>query len=500
MIQKYILFNIFILYGFVLSDSLNTCRFNKYMLYYLKTKDVYFDKMFLCEPYFYENLIEYEEDLRSIGNAVLHMVNYLNYNHHEFDKSQGLLNLNLYLNNNLGTLMLRTYDGVNNTFYTGNNEKNILISELKKANNKLVESITLSIKYDCKLNNTKANTPFVFLRDPLEELDELNYLLPESWNLDATNCFFNKSVMDTFNTLDQSVIDLNFLTSQLWLIPSYYQILQPKYILFYDLFSNKFYENSLNMLRSIILKENLVDNKAANMIILFNMAQRVFDTTCLKSFHQQVLAAIVHPVYSCIGSYVQIVKKIFYNGEDKFADVNTRAEIYEQYINDKGQLIIKAFELLISANIYTGNAYYHLSATLFEFKKFVEFPNKKYLQTIKPKWINTIYNRCFNVMSLSLLKFENDDSIEVKNKEDFEEMVLKLGRIIVEVENYVKTIQELSLKYESSFRLFSHNYIFQHTIECNIIKNNKHGYHLFLNKESTFNRNQTMQGNSKYIL
>ncbi|XP_050439928.1 uncharacterized protein LOC126845320 [Adelges cooleyi] len=237
--------------------------------------------------------------------------------------------------------------------------------------------------------------------------------------------------------------------------------------------------DDLALLRNVTLATRLEEGTYPNIDLLFSIAQRVFNVKCVESFQQQVLVATAQPVLSVVGSYLCLVKQMFYTGDGKLLDIATRATLFEERINDLGDFVLNVFVGFIRLGLYLEKDLDYLKKTALGLDDLVKHNDKKNMQ-VGAEWIGQIFRRCSNPMSLNYLTELNEEEfVNVNSAENYNNAINTLIMKAGLVGNYVTTLDKYKniyqeVVFENPF--FFHDYMFLYRPECDIIKDTRHGY------------------------
>ncbi|XP_050539712.1 uncharacterized protein LOC126904603 [Daktulosphaira vitifoliae] len=504
--------------NFVLSQSKLNCYYSKYMLYYFNTKEIYFKKIASQNPIPVGKIEEFENEIKSMGEVVLTLLENLYYNYENetavsstkdninpYTYAHGLLTLNLYLNNVSKTLRLHTYSNLTNA------EKklkgyNIFIIEFQKIYQNIIDCLRRSISNDCFNGAMNYYYTQDFCYDNKYDNKHIKYyyfikLLPVLSNYNEKQIINNKlEKMQTLIKLDEVEVDFKLTIMKkpkrnMHTVVKIQNRFHPNNILLLNLFrdkrnlkENELLSNSSNpmdLLRNVPINVKLENGKSANVTTLFEMIQRDFDVDCVYSYQKQILAATIHPVYSLIGTLVILMKKIYFSKAEGYSEIEKRSKVFRQQLIGVNDVIKKSIENLVSFKIFPENIQCHLEATLLHFIKISNCIYLDNIENLKLKWIDQLYRRCTKAMTINLLIFdETVKNINVYNKDECNEVIIRLENKVKEVQSYIQCLSYYKEDYRNIFdpiTLLSRSYVLTDDLDCNIIKKNKSGYHLMKN-------------------
>ncbi|XP_050547737.1 uncharacterized protein LOC126909366 [Daktulosphaira vitifoliae] len=495
--------------NFVLSKSQLNCYYSKYMLYYLETKLIYFEKIASKNPTPVSIIEEFENEIKSLGEVVLTLLENIYYENESsnnfnnpYSFATGLLTLNLYLNNICKTLRIQTY------LYLTKGEKKltgykIFINEFDKYCGYIINCLKHSIIFECYNGNYNPQT---FCYDSYYDnkhpkYDYLIKLLPKESDYNKKHIVNSKlEKLETLKKLDEAHVEFKRVIMEKpqrnsHTVDKIKKQLHPSSILLSGLFQDKRPTNGIDQLtgssdpmdlfRRIYLNVKLKNGNYANITTLFEMMQRYFVPSCIFSYQQQILAATIHPVYSLIGTLANLLKKVYFSEAEGFSEIETRSKVFESQLNVINESINVVIENLVDLKIFPVNLQIHLEATLMHFKNISKCICSDNVGNLKLRWIDQLYYRCVRAMSFNLLYFDvTVKNIQFYNKDECNEVIIRLNNKIKEVQSYVQNLSYYKEDYHNIIHytaVFSRSCGINNFLDCNIIEKNNSGYCLMKN-------------------
>ncbi|XP_050522328.1 uncharacterized protein LOC126894972 [Daktulosphaira vitifoliae] len=484
------------------------------MLYYLETKVIYFKKITSKNPIPVSITEEFENEIKSMGDVVLTLLENLYYenenecsnnfnNPHSF--ADGLITLNLYLNNIYKTLRIQTY------LYLTKGEKKltgykIFVNEFDKYCGYIIKCLRQSIIYDCYNGNMDYYNRQTYCYDSYYDnkhpkYDYLIKLLPKESDYNKKHIVNSKlEKLETLKKLDEAHVEFKRVIMKKPYRNSHpvdkiKKQLHPSSILLSGLFQDKRSTNRIDQLtgrsdpmdlfRRISLTTKLENGNHADITTLYEMMQRYFVESCVSSYQQQILAATIHPVYSLIGTLANLLKKVYFSEAEGFSEIETRSKVFESQLNVINESINVIIENLVDLKIFPVNLQIHLEATLMHFKNISKCICSDNVGNLKLRWIDQLCNRCVRAMSFNLLYFDvTVKNIQFYNKDECNEVIIRLNNKIKEVQSYVQNLSYYKEDYHNIIHytaVFSRCCGINNFLDCNIIEKNNSGYCLMKN-------------------
>ncbi|XP_050430875.1 uncharacterized protein LOC126839554 [Adelges cooleyi] len=476
------------------------CSYSRYMFFVFKLHEhnIYLrPKISIENSTTLEELKMYSDSLRAHGQIVLAILDDLmtDNNQISYDRPEDMMGINLYLNNLSNTLLVRTYGWNKFTIpLESNGQVQIFKKEFKEANTRIIDYLMKSIKTNCTLlQKDISDSDYMSRYSGMIEKGhyKLHNLLPKDGYFGSTyrERQWNNALMKDYQ---DSLLEMEYLMQPILNGETYMQY-KPKQILFHDvLFKNcidlddlykECEHDDLELLRDVQCNVKMEDGSYPNIEVLFSIAQRVFDVNCIESFQQQVLAATAHPMLSVVGSYVSLVKHIFYTGDGKFQDVATRAELFEETISDLGDSILTTLVGFIRLGLCPERVLDHLKLTALELDKLVKYDDKKNIQLVAPELLGRIFRRYSKPMSVNKLRVSNEEEFtEVNSEKDYNNAIYALKMKADNVEKYVNGLEKHKKLYHGIIenRFFSYENMFYDQPKCDIISHNRYAYNILV--------------------
>ncbi|XP_050540654.1 uncharacterized protein LOC126905197 isoform X3 [Daktulosphaira vitifoliae] len=501
MISKFLVFIFLILscfYSIISSEIYLDCYYNKYILYNLNTKVIYFNKIVSVNTPSHVLIEKFASGLQFLGPIVVAMLQQIEDEHrvkrneiektikswstNAFKNSQGLLFTNFYLNNLSNTLLLQTYQNV--TYQTrelSNHE--IFIDEFKKIYPNLIAQLKQNVLDACYEGN-QINFPDIVIRNEFIDENEvshkiINNLLPKKLWIETI--FMENNIDETMNRVSDTEINLRFhfkikIEDEIMKNTSYH----PIEMLFSSLFDVS-KRDKLNEIIDVRINEKLENGEYPNMAVLFDMIKHTFDVDCVESFQRQIVAATVYPVYYCVAKFTLLLKKIIFGNDTNESKVISRVQIFEVMLKEAAVNIKNIiYHMRINLPKSVEN---HLINTNTFFQDIIKLANSQNFLKLKSKMIDQLYKRCFEAMELNLIYFD----IGVDNPNIFDEEQCKI--ILREINSKSKSIETvLERLYEEErwtyyyfslkLQVFSFDDTLSKELKCNIVQRNKEGYEI----------------------
>ncbi|XP_050522355.1 uncharacterized protein LOC126894986 [Daktulosphaira vitifoliae] len=303
--------------------------------------------------------------------------------------------------------------------------------------------------------------------------------------------------MKTMKILDNSEIDLRYY---LKIKPGrdnetekmMQHRLHPTNILLSGLFKDKRTLNGIDLLtgspdpmdlfRSVPLNAKLENGNYANITTLYEMIQYDIDINCFITYQRQIIAATIHPVYCWIGTFTQLLKKIFYSESNGISEIKNRANIFKAELGLLNKSIQEVIKTLISYKLFPENVQLDLEITLTRISVIKYFPDTICVSNLNDGRVDQLYTMCANTMKIHLLKFGIDVNFpEIYNKEDCKKIINRLENKIKEIQLYVENLIHYKYEYNNIFfpkQLFASDFIFTSRLKCDIVEKHKYVYHL----------------------
>ncbi|XP_050436552.1 uncharacterized protein LOC126843219 [Adelges cooleyi] len=485
--------------------NITQCYYSKFMLYFFYINDISFTRSFdNSKNSFTEEDLKIHGDYlqRSLGETVLAMLDELNREKNNCGLPEDLMTINLYLNNVLGTLLVRKFDG--KCIIAGDQFNVYYKKELEKIYSEIITVIMKSInkicprKYSDMESTVQKNslTKYHSQVDPKSaegvHYDELNDLLPNSLKKPIEYRVNKDIVKQQMEHVHDSTLEAMHVVGRK---DSTLSNFHPRTMLFYDLLSDdqrKIVENAdldlltgeasepeYKLLLNVTLDAQLEDGNLATIADLFEMMKRVFDVNCLITYQQQVLAATVHPLLKLVGEYLLLVKNMS-NATDKDSE-----------IKDLGTSVLQVFDKFIQLKILPEKVQRHLSITREEFNNLINCPRKENLQKARPEWIDTVFRRCSNPMVFNKLNFlRHDHTMNLETEKDCNNVIGALKNTTATIKKYVGKLGNYKKLYDVvvNWNTFvSYENMFQKNSGdekyCDIVKNNKCGYSIIMSED-----------------
>ncbi|XP_050437265.1 uncharacterized protein LOC126843653 [Adelges cooleyi] len=431
-----------------------------------------------------DSLPGYADEFQSIhGENILAILDELREKEPSLDM-YALMKINLYLNNVFGTIMVKK----NTSTPAPKNQSGNAVykEEFNGVHKEVLNGLTLIILKNCFIKPIDPHRFSIIsnildvtaARDPLTEPKyyDLNGLLPKA------NFFMNTDQRIT-NYLEDSELQLKHILKPVMDRGTYWN-LHPRKMLFYDMLSKNGpisngtspgHSDPLDLLRKVNLESELINGRPVNIGMGFEMIQRLFITTCVKAFQQQVLAATAHPVLHLVGSYLMFFNRVYYLENNQYTTLVHRVDMFQSTIVDMGVSILSVFDKFIRLELLPKKIQTHLATIYGELHSLVHYTDKLSLHVDKPWWVDFIYNRCSQPMKHNKLKFETDVGSWQMDKSDTETMMTKIDL----VKEYIKALSKQKSHYDivvNKIVFYSHDDMFDSSPDCDIVLASNGGY------------------------
>ncbi|XP_050535651.1 uncharacterized protein LOC126902430 [Daktulosphaira vitifoliae] len=481
MISKFLLFTFFILVSFhsVISSKIYlNCYCSKYILYNLKTKVIYFNEILLVNPTNQILIENFAMGLQTLGSIVVAMFPHIKDEKINILRNlEGLWSTNFYLNNLSNTLLLPTYQNVT-TQTRKLSAHEIFIDEFQKIYPMLIAQLEQNILDTC-YEGKQIKSPDIVSRNQFADNNLhviINNLLPKQKRIETI--FMEENIEETMHEVNDTEVILRFHFN-IKIENEEKNLYHPENVLLSILFDKNNYGRTLSELHNVPINEKLENGKMANMKVLFDMIKYTFDVDCVESFLRQVIAAIVYPVYLCVGKFALILQKIFSDIFIIESKVILRTE-FVHLIAEKSMNICSIINDLTRICL-PNNVQTHLKVTLNLLEGIIEIVKSRQFSKLKSGYIHELYWRCAKAMEYNLIHF--DTGVDNSDKYDQEKCEKMLNQLDFKVDNISMSFdvtryvyQNLNLKNTSNVVFFKD--VFSEELKCNIIQRNKQGYHI----------------------
>ncbi|XP_050535840.1 uncharacterized protein LOC126902516 [Daktulosphaira vitifoliae] len=375
-------------------DNERHCNFSRYMLNYFKLNEHYLLQMYSnSEMYTEEDLKKYGQAIQTHGDVVLLMIQELhkiNENNVIFD----LMSVNLYLNNNSGSVnLMYKYQTANNV---DNNKVFLGIQGLKLQNNSMITIIERFIEMHC------LNKPIsAFVEYP-------NEYISHQLNIDALDIDIKDLREKIIKEINPEIVEENNLTR-----------FHPRNMLFYDImlnqsdknvttgtesrqhqeFVNFQQKNILDLLRFVPLNLQCADKSDLTINDVFRYVNYQYMYVDVRAFQTLMLAAAFHPVGMLIANYIQFVSAIIQVGPNPINYQKTD----KLRVHHLGKRIKNLLQQFIDLNIFIGIAYNFLVSIMNKFYVILSWVQGIPLKVVNLP--NIILTKLKEFMDRNLLKF-----------------------------------------------------------------------------------------------
>ncbi|XP_050534510.1 uncharacterized protein LOC126901793 isoform X1 [Daktulosphaira vitifoliae] len=438
----FITFLLILLFNFKSVNSISNvrhCNFSRYMLNYFKLNEHYLLQMYKnFDMYTEEDLKKYGRAFQTHGDVVLFMIEDLHKINEKY-VAYDLMTVNLYLNNNSGSInVMYKYQAGNNIDY---NKVFLGIQGLKLLNYSMMSILKRFIDTFCD-------------KIPISDFIEYpNEYITQQLNIDVlvdnTKYLREKIIKE----IDPDIIEKSNMT-----------IFHPKNQLFYNIMLNQsdkilaigtelrqhqeFVNGKpkyiLDLLRFAPLTLQCADKTDLTVIDVFRFVKYHYLYDDVRTFQKLFLAATFHPVGMLIAYYLQFVCKMIQIGlSPKNYIKNNKLCIYD--LGEKIKMILQQF---INLKIFFGSANYYLLSIINNLYVILSWVRGMSLKI--PDLPNILLNKLELFMNNNLLKF-NIELVPNVMEENVMHIHNKIVKKVKQVDTY---LQELR-KYTNSFEMIN---------------------------------------------
>ncbi|XP_050419909.1 uncharacterized protein LOC126832912 [Adelges cooleyi] len=418
------------------------CYFSRYVHSYFMRNAYYFKKTFERKPgdkLNVQQLIEYGVAVKSHGKVVMAMLDELRHanNNNNDHYPKDLLTANFYLNNIYDTVHIGIVE--NEPGADGLNKNVHYKIGYKLYNDYIANHLSEFMKGKC--HEGVHETPQTDHR-----LKALNKLTPKKRDIRRMK------KREFLHTLQQTLPRLYMIFGSTLARHTYLDF-HPKYLLFHQLLSTgddqetvngnlTVGNNKIHLLRDVVTNWRFKNGIQAKISDLYVHMKTVFEPGLVRVFQKQVLAAALHPVFMRTATYIHLVHKVFYPGNNKVDDVDTRISTYECAINSLGETLLGSIDELVGLKLFPNSVQKYLYDFLKEISTMVKFPKKKFLQLITKQWISWLLNSCSRPMEHIELEFYNPTELfEIDTNSKVKELFENTKQDIQDLSQYVKTLE-----------------------------------------------------------
>ncbi|XP_050535221.1 uncharacterized protein LOC126902219 [Daktulosphaira vitifoliae] len=429
------------------------CNFSRYMLNYFKLNEQYLLQMYKnVELYTEEDLKKYGQAIQTHADVVLLMIQDLHNTYENIDVND-LMTVNLYLNNNSGSInVMYKYQEDNDV---DNNKVFLGIQGLKLQNYSMMTVLNRFINSFC-LNETIS-----------EFVDYPNKNKSLRLNIYKLESVMKRLREKIIREINPEIVEKNNL-----------KMFHPSNMLFYSIMLNQSNKNlakgtesrqhqefvdgkpkfMLDLLRFAPLSLQCADKTDLTITDVFRYVKYQYLYVDVTSFQKLLLAATFHPVGMLIANYIHFVREMVQIG------LNPKNYIQNDKLCIKilGEKIKKIIQNFIDLNIFIESSYSFLQSIIHKFYTILSWVRGIQLKDVDLP--NIILKELELFMNNNFLKFsiELKTIVTDKNVMHIHDTILEKGD---EVESY---LQELG-KYTNSFEFI---YIIQ-SLERIAVNDNK---------------------------
>ncbi|XP_050532214.1 uncharacterized protein LOC126900498 isoform X4 [Daktulosphaira vitifoliae] len=414
------------------------CNYSRYMLNYFKINEHYLLQMYKnIEIYTKEDLKKYGRAFQTHGEVVLLMIQDL----HKINQdcvALDLLTVNLYLNNNSGSInVMYRYETGNNIGY---NNLFLGIQGLRLQNYSMMIQLERFINSSCS-------------KEPIAEFVEYpNKNVSNELNIDKLNLFTNDLREKMIKEINPGNVEINNITK-----------FHPKNLLFYNIMSNHSDKieikntesrqhqefnvdgnpkNILDLLRFVPLNLQCADKSFLYVTDVFRFVKYQFLFDNVRSFQKLLLAAAFHPVGMLIANHIH------------FGSGIVRSRINPQYYKINGKTCIQHLGEKIKIILYE---FIDLNIFIKSSKSFLTFISNNFAVILS--WIGGTRLKVENLPIITLRKLElffTDNKLKFNVESEIivtDQSIMPIYDLLLKKVNQVELyVQELN-KYKKSFEL-----------------------------------------------
>ncbi|XP_050428942.1 uncharacterized protein LOC126838494 [Adelges cooleyi] len=438
------------------------CIFSKYIRGLFMLNEKYFSLMFLQngkETYTSKDLMAYGDNLQSHGDVIMAMLDKLRSEQPDIFHVD-LMTANLYINNTYGHLYLHSsttaadildvFMDVNAAmrikyleyygmvrhylleFLNGNCRKTWITMSKASESLETVKSLTVGKK--CVDN----------VKDPQELLSKIDQLKTAASNVILSDTFKKKDYTDfkPANMILSSL--LSGYETQSW-------IGKEKMKLSTVTATNIKKDDGLNLMRLVKINKQYANKDGYNIMDLYICAEFNFKADLVKSFQQQVLAATIHPVFSCASRYFTTIEYVY---------TECKSDLNFDRIEKIGTTLIVALNEIKNFNIFSIKVDKYLTYLVKKTTEIVNLEKKNNFIPKNPHWIKELLNLCSNPMELNGLVFDANAKI-VQNKEECGAVINQTEKQIDELKIYLNALSNNLDVYHIIKRTVPHDKMFE---------------------------------------
>ncbi|XP_050521357.1 uncharacterized protein LOC126894396 isoform X29 [Daktulosphaira vitifoliae] len=320
------------------------CNFSKYMLNFFKHNEKYLlhlEKRNNIQPVELEDLNTYGAALKTHGEIIMAMLDALR-TFSTDSTANDLMAINLYLNNVSGSLNFITRNS------SGKYDQNLLnvLNGYKLHHQIIVDDLNEFINSSC--TNVTVVEEFVKCPDyntlkeyNIKDLPKISEQLKKrltNYDINNTAIMINKN--EVFNALNSS------------LKLDQYKDLNPKNLLFFDLFNYDVHNENFDLFGYATLKIKCPDKSYLNIIDVFQYMLYSFNVPNMITFQSLVKAVSMQPLMALIRTFIMFAKKL--SNAVNLGNIK-KDELNFDKILKVGEVLVKNLDIINHNKIFMGN-------------------------------------------------------------------------------------------------------------------------------------------------
>ncbi|XP_050429332.1 uncharacterized protein LOC126838720 [Adelges cooleyi] len=476
------------------------CCYSRYMLNYFQLNGIVFKNTFKVSIDAKDDSSQrveapldainfYDKRLRSQGIIVLVMLDELRNTTPHSKPPNDLMQVNLYLNNYTGTTRAK----LGSTAITPN-----YIHGYRYFHSIMTDALATFLR-DGKCDKYKS---MIRDNDQMLKLEEINQLSADMGRLNTDDL---QQVLSKLEENKSSLENIFMSTFE----KGTYKDFEHRNLLFAPLLAydyNSWHTSSsggasgdlltgdYNMLvKSLIVGDvvtsyKLIEGGYASIHDVMYNVRAMFNQDYVISFQQHVMAAVVHPVFVCFGTYFRVLKKL--NSGN-----NTNVNVLE----NEGMKLTDTLKSLIGLNIFPKSVQEYLKSVEDKTTEMIKYSytpgslskkgvmgfiseKMKSIQlnssssTSFSKRIDLLFNMCSQPMELNNLQFSIDiEGSSSSNNADADELVGNLKKKTMDVGHYVVSLEKHKKLFLTVLNMYDHEYMFSRP-PFDLLKRNELGY------------------------
>ncbi|XP_050433942.1 uncharacterized protein LOC126841486 [Adelges cooleyi] len=200
------------------------------------------------------------------------------------------------------------------------------------------------------------------------------------------------------------------------------------------------------------------NNKSINDLFIGGTTN--FSKHFVLSFQHRVTAAAIHPVFMCVSTFLTVIDRLFYAGEDKFGGVASRVAAHENTLKTHGTTLLGHFGTFVGLRLFPGLTQEYLVYMHRCFAKFVGgLGQNLHLQSDMD--IPRLLRMCHRPMEVNRFRYEiKAQTLPMDTEDGVLRLVRTAKRDIDEIELYVGFLGKHRAAFEMVTDTFYHDEMF----------------------------------------